>query len=320
MKKSIALAMALMATLTISAFATNNDNVECQEATFYLEVTPEQEALWREHYVSIEEAIALGENVVYEHEMLAQLQATSSFALLAEGYTPNEILEIKNTDYEAQLLEEVFSRAQLSDEVLLNMGYCSEEIAQLRNLSGSETLEDVASFALAKVTCYNNKVQHYYTSSKDRTYFSVSFGWAWDKRPVNLYTDMMGIGWNHDFSVDYSYQSSYNIVNVKYVKDWFSPIETTFGTLRLVENVINTCETRLKMANAIPSDPYFWPKEGFGTIFLSQQGRADNAKLEMKYGHAGTAVVPSISKGGVGFSFRNVMSTFAPPAIVNSNL
>lgn len=76
--------------------------------------------------------------------------------LLAEGYSISDIERAKSGELERTILNELMERSTLSDEVLARKGYTANEIAELRSLTGNESLYSVRGL-LASVTVKNTK-------------------------------------------------------------------------------------------------------------------------------------------------------------------
>ncbi|MCT4686048.1 hypothetical protein [Vallitalea sp.] len=62
-----------------------------------------------------------------------------------------------------------------------------------------------------------------------------------------------------------------------------------------------------------------WAKKGYGTAYLSQVGKMENAKFSFKYAHNAFGATPSVSyPWGVSFGFQGAEYTYLPDEIVNS--
>lgn len=115
-----------------------------------------------------------------EYSMVQELKEKDTNTLLAEGYSISDIERAKSGELERTILNELMERSTLSDEILARKGYTANEIAELRSLTGNESLYSVRGL-LASVTVKNTKNSYYYKSSADRTYFLIDVSWSWDK-------------------------------------------------------------------------------------------------------------------------------------------
>ena len=147
--------------------------------------------------------------VTSEYSMVQELKEKDANTLLAEGYSISDIERAKSGELERTILNELMERSALSDEILARKGYTANEIAELRSLTGNESLYSVRGL-LASVTVKNTKNSYYYKSSVDRTYFLIDVSWSWDKEPAVHWTDIAGAGWdgNYELTIHISYTNN----------------------------------------------------------------------------------------------------------------
>ncbi|EJX04903.1 hypothetical protein EVA_06992 [gut metagenome] len=232
----------------------------------------------------------------------------------AAGYSADVIANIKSGVVEDQLLQTVFERAKLSKDELKNLGYSSAEIVSMKNLTGDETLDEVAPFALAYCTTYNTYMSHTYKPSTNKTYFLCAYGWSWDKCPAWLLTDAAGCGWNHEFHPDNSVGSTYNVSYKTYVNQ-LNASDKKYTQKNLYEKTLQTCEDQFDMNGYYGSNYYV--QSGHGTMALSQTGKINDVKFAFKYGHNQLGPAVSVSyPWGIGFGLEGAETIFQPNEIV----
>lgn len=109
--------------------------------------------------------------VCNEFEYYLVLKETSTQQLLDEGYTQEDIIELKNFSFEEALLE----RAQLPVEELFALGYSRQEISILKNYRG-EPLVATSSVLRATATATGNiRCLNVFGNT-----YEVEYRWSWD--------------------------------------------------------------------------------------------------------------------------------------------
>lgn len=151
------------------------------------------------------------QTVVYnEYTQLQKLQAMKNFELIQLGFTSTQIQEIRNVNYPEVLKE----RANLPQAKLAAMGYSPNEIIQLKNYDGSSlqaySLGATLSLTIDKGTLSNGR--YTYNSSSNRTYWQNNYKWSWSSTPAMMFTDTVGAGWAPTMSL-YSSSSTVNYKN-----------------------------------------------------------------------------------------------------------
>lgn len=210
---------------------------------------------------------------------------------------------------EDELKNEVFKRSKLDEEILEDMGYTPEQIAELKSLQGNESIQQLAVFS-ASVKCYNSLSSHVYNKKTKKTNFNVNYSWEWTALPLIAMSDCIGMGWNNDFSANINS----NTVTVTY-KPLTDRAQTVKKSYKVVEKEICAAQTQFPMK----SDNQYWAKSGSGVLKLTAAGLKNNAKFQFKYAHNQIGVTPYVTApGGIGFTFESAEDTFMPSAIVHS--
>lgn len=250
-------------------------------------------------------------SVTSEFSMIQELKETDTATLLAEGYSISEIESAKSGALEQQVVNELVSRASLSDDILTQKGYTPSEIAQLRSLTGSESLDNVRGL-LASVTVTNTKKSYYYDTSEDRTYFLINVGWSWDKEPAIHWTDIAAAGWDGNYQLTTNLSSTNNQLTLTCVGNGASVANKTVD-VNMTSSDINAGKATFAMnQGAYNTQSFYWVKSGSGIIELSIVGHDNNAEFIFKYGHSTLTGSPSISTGGLSLSFSAGIDTFTP--------
>ena len=240
-----------------------------------------------------------------EYSMVQELKEKDTNTLLAEGYSISDIERAKSGELERTILNELMERSTLSDEVLARKGYTANEIAELRSLTGNESLYSVRGL-LASVTVKNTKNSYYYKSSADRTYFLIDVSWSWDKEPAVHWTDIAGAGWDGNYELTKHISSTTCVGNGPAIAD-----KTVYAYM--TSSDINAGKATFAMnQGAYYVQSFYWVKSGSGRIELSIVGHDNNAEFIFKYGHATLSTSPSVSLGGLSLSFSSGIDTFTP--------
>ena len=253
-----------------------------------------------------------------EYDGLKILKSKSKDELTKMGYSAKEIQMLYNGEIEKQIRYEILKRATMDTTELVELGYSYEDVSTIKKLKGDETLEQLSAYGLlANCTCYNECSEYYYDSDVNKTYFVVSYGWEWDKRPVWLLTDCVVSMWNQNFILTSDvvcpgYDVSYNRIYTR-LFDKSSDTYAYTAAEDMVENDINAFIYSFNM-----KDGDYYVKGGYGLTALGQSGQISNAKFAMVYAHNQIGASPSFSiTGELSGSFEGAEDEFRPQAIVS---
>lgn len=248
-----------------------------------------------------------------EYSMVQKLKVESTDALLAEGYSISDIKTAKSGELEQTIIGELMERAKLSDDILKQKGYTTDEIKQLRSLTGDESLASVQEL-LASVTVKSRLDSYFYKTIAGRTYFLINVSWSWNKEPVTHWTDIVAAGWAGNYELTKHISSTNNTLTLTCVGNGPTVSnKTRHATLKSVADKLNSGKATFKMnQGAYYNQSFFWVKSGRGTIELSIYGHDNNAEFIFKYGHSTLTTSPSVSTGGMSLSFSFGVDTFLP--------
>lgn len=239
--------------------------------------------------------------------LLSRMEQTPA-ALSEVGFGTEEIDDILSGETEAKVRAELLRRKELPDQTLRGYGYTDDEIQMLRELTGTESLEEYRTLA-AEFTCYNTLKFHRYYTDIDITHFVYTFEWEWDRFPVmNSESAIVGLGWNNkELMLGYEVLASWNYHYLTYLDE--TDGSTSNVRARLVENDFENAEHSFPM-----NEGSGWAQSGRGTISLYAAGEFNNLKGSFKYGTSTLQVgFPSVSLPyGLSFQFEEVDVTYTP--------
>ena len=240
---------------------------------------------------------------ISEFDMLETLAKESKSELKQDGYSQEEIAEIK--EYETLYQKHIEELGNLSDERLRNWGYSEEELSIIRNFQG--TTEEMRALS-AKVTINITDENFKFQSKETYTTGTLNYSWNWTKKPMSQATDLIAFAWN-DWAVKAS--SSY----VKYY-------DMTTGVLTKGEPAQKIQPT--SVVSGVGGNGYKFPlvqgnlfaKEGNGYFKLQSDVHiAKDCYYGMAYGHTTLAlsVGYSIGKSGLDptFAFKSGIENMA---------
>lgn len=186
-------------------------------------------------------------------DMYRYVQNTPSSELIAQGYSPQYINQVKSVDYEDLMYE----RAQLPTHILYRMGYDDSEIATLRKYDGAYITRGSDMYALT-----GTLTAEIYCTSASTSQYTVCYSWEWDHSPFVNATDAMGIRWiaiaSDGLPVDVSAYSSEATVNYHYFLNTYTtitydPSDSNFAS----ETDFNALTCTFPMQTGISSDPSY---------------------------------------------------------------
>ncbi|MGE5370683.1 MAG: hypothetical protein ACM3QZ_01730 [Solirubrobacterales bacterium] len=227
---------------------------------------------------------------VNEYDAFIQMQAKSDEELRQNGLTDDQIAELRNFDYAA----EIQKKAKMTDRKLKAMGYDSERISGIRSFNGSEAQVRALSATLS-LSCSTS--QYFYRSGK--TYAVVNYSWSWNQMPFFTMTDILGIVWNPSF-----YQTPNNSNDTQTISTYIG--SSYVGTYR--QSI--SCKAPghgagVEFPLLIDEWSNKWAKSATGKIYLAASGYVPEFGVRVSYGHTTiNAGSPSISfPAGLSISF-----------------
>lgn len=228
---------------------------------------------------------------VNEYDLLSQMAEESSSALLARGYSLNEVNTIQNLDSEYRAHLEQFT--DMDSESLRNLGYSDEQILILRNFSGAQS-EIKALSAVCYLSLYCDYVT--WSSTDNRTNSRLRYSFNWSGVPLVKTTDIVSVRWNdwtlHSHSANVTYapvsgSGSNKIINATYVPN-NGPL--AYGS-----------SFRFAMTQ---TDNSYWGKSGTGYFNVYYNYSKKDMSAYAEYGHSTITCTPSVSIPASGeFSF-----------------
>ena len=254
MKKvlSLILALVLIMTMSVTAFAENNVTITGKNSNNILQS---------------------------EAELILLKEAGNEKALEEKGFSKEEVKKIMETDFHALLLE----RAALPYETLRNYGYNEEQIAILKNYNGEEITKDSPVLKATAVVSATPNLNTY-----GRSAIGVRLDWSWNVRPVYGMQDALAIKWKTILKGGsigegratnaYAFVKYYNVStgSLDHVKN--------IGADTSVYN--ETADIKFPMIEVTENES--WAKQG--SFYLKIEPTAENAQLDHitlypSYGH-----------------------------------
>lgn len=220
-----------------------------------------------------------------EIELYRSTRETPEATLLVQGYTSDEINQLKNTSYE----DLMYARAQLPEETLYRMGYSTREISILKNYDGEYIEENSEVYALtgtltAEISC----------SAASASEYKITYYWSWDHSPLMNATDAMGIRWvaiaQDGIPVDTSAFSSKVTITYTYLPG--SSLDVTYvasDSNFASETDFNALTCTFPMMLGASSDPYYALSGKLETTIKKDSGVIRNIyylKICGVYGHS----------------------------------
>ena len=126
--------------------------------------------------------------VTKETDIYFHWQKSTDSELLAEGYSVDDIEEIREFSLENAFLE----RAKLTDNELRAKGYTEEEITILKEYDGG-TINENSAVLLAAAECEGSISKGDYTGNNAKG--SIKYSWTWDHEPLVALTDKAVVAW-----------------------------------------------------------------------------------------------------------------------------
>ena len=236
-----------------------------------------------------------------ELEGIEKLKNQSDQELINQGYTKNEIEEIRNLDPEKELLK----RAQMDSNTLKNMGYSDKQIEtfkKYRNKSNCITQEDIT--ILASKMTVNTSHSGFTHSSANGTRAYVHFTWAWSSLPLFRLNDMVAFRWGKGFSSSTSASS----LKVTYRNETTGLTDSkTFYIAGKEPNV--GCHFKFPVNKLEYGGDAI---SGRATVLLTEPDKnISTFEVVGAYGHTSINIAPSVSYPlGGGISFRIGMTKY----------
>jgi len=218
---------------------------------------------------------------VNEYEVLKNIRALTDDELMAQGYTIEQIEEVRTIDYAAHIRE----IAKLDDNTLRRVRYTDEQIGMLRKFDGSEEQMQLLSASLYLWAGYED--WHYETNPQYNSWVKMWASWAWAGVPGGTFTDRLIFAWSHDFRLDRSALVTHANINYYYESVygyWASETVAPSPDASTPGSDTSAAEFKISMRKAING---LWCRalDGTAKIRVSDPGPEDSINLFVSYGH-----------------------------------
>lgn len=221
------------------------------------------------------------------------------------GYTKEEIIEIRNFNYES----EIRNRAKLDNKTLKAYGYTEKEIEELRRIA---SMENIPENEIKKISTATMTSKLYYISSGSRIeagstmyYVNLKYSWSWSKIPFFTIVDMVAVA----FSSSTSDKFTYCVQSTDKVHAELISVHPSYSTRSQVEPWVYST----KKPNSISAEFALGVKDtdgilthfaysGYGTFQLTNRSNKARLHIDACYGHTTINIVPNYSLSGSGLS------------------
>lgn len=237
-------------------------------------------------------------NEYNEYEIYKSIVSKTNSELLAEGYTEENIKNIRKFDYE----KEVKKRANLPNDMLKKYGYTENEIKELKAIAKLDNIPEANLMSIARATLGSSiRVKNVGTiteNNKKVRYVDLQYTFKWKKIPIFTSTDLIVIAFDSNNSSKYSYKkvSGYNlkanmtdlssgkVINKQTVNWIYDTSSNKAVSAKFPIAVTNLSGTVLQMC---------W--DGIGVIRLTNPNTSSRLYIDACYGHTIINIVPSFS-------------------------
>lgn len=260
-------------------------------------------------------AAAAGESRVTasfnEYDMIKTLRTVSNEILEEEGYSQDEIIEIKGNSFEARILE----RASLPADNLSRLGYTSDQIRILKevDITGQVNLSDDQLRAITGTcTGWISPV----TASKSE--YRISYEWEWDHAPIICYKDSFAVRWEAIGTNGLPVDSTAGYLTSGYV-NYYDDSGYYIGVEKISpskENIgFNVVQFNFNVGSGTATDPVYAMSGSANVQIQKDQGITRDfyyLKVSGLYGHTVAnigAPSVSVSDGGISLSFSGGIKT-----------
>ena len=211
-----------------------------------------------------------------EYLTMKELANSSDIKLISEGYTENEIKEIR--DYKNIYEKHIRDLSNLDESVLKAHGYSSAQINDIKNFNGSES-----QMIRAAASCNINASHSNFTAlDGDLTRGKVTFSWVWTGVPAYKLTDIVAFTWNSWVVSSYGSTVGYYNVNTG------ASVSSKSATFSTQKHGTDGGKFTFKMTNGDGT----YAKSGSGYLNVkSDTYCAKNIYYYFEYGHS--KVVPT---------------------------
>lgn len=227
--------------------------------------------------------------IVNEEEQINSLKAMTDEELLSEGFSAENIQEIRDFDY----FEALSERAQLPDETLILYGYTSNEIEELRQYiaCGGKARKTISSSTL---TLTLRPIRN--TAGKSVT-FRVT--WEWSHRPIIQFIDTVGVAWttsNGSGSYYFKSENTNDLLHLTYTKVDSSAVGPETVNETMSWNNEGVTATSISQKFGIGTSVGYFMFSGYADFTIEcTLGYVEEFYIDCAYGHSVVSISPSLT-------------------------
>lgn len=261
--------------------------------------------------INVEDLIAENNMIINEWDEYKRIISKTDHELIELGYTKEEIVSIRNFDYE----EEIRNRAALDNQTLQKYGYTNEEITVLRKAAAMDDIPEnvIKSISTATMTSTLRYVSSGSRMENNATmyYVNMKFSWSWSRIPFFRIVDMVAVAFNSSAPYNFTYCVQ---PNNKVHADLIA-VHPSASTYSQVEPWVYSTEKPNSISakfalgfNDSDGNLTHFAYSGYGTFQLTNRSNTARLFVDAAYGHTTINITPnyslSISGPSVGVDFK----------------
>ncbi len=236
-------------------------------------------------------------------EYLSSLLSLTDEELLSKGFTLSEIEEMRNYDYNADLLK----LKKHDSRKLKAMGYSSEQIERIQEYNGLDNaIEYASTYNLSNAEL---KGTHWITIINEGNTVAIKYRFIWTQAPIFCHTDSVALAWvgcdrnSHEVVMEVDGEK-HTVYHHDMSSDSF--VKTTKAN---VLKELDTREIKFQMQSSQEAAEYYTKKvEGEVRIkTLANSYNLEQVMVRAAYGHTVLGKIPgsiSISTEGMSLSIE----------------
>lgn len=255
--------------------------------------------------INVGELVAEKNITINEWDEYKKVVSKTDKELLALGCTKEDIINIRNFDYE----KEIRNRASLDDQTLRNYGYTDDEIVELRKAAA---MDDIPENVIQSISTATMTSKLSYVSNGSRTennapmyYVNMKYSWSWSRIPFFRIVDMVAVVFASNTSNSFTYcvqpnnKVHANLISVHPSYSTYSQVEPWVYSTEKANSISAKFALALTDADGVITH---FAYSGYGTFQLTNRSNAAMLYVDAAYGHTTINIVPNYSLSGSGVS------------------
>jgi hypothetical protein len=246
---------------------------------------------------------------INEYDVITELRSKSDQDLGKNGYSKDQIKEIRSDSYEKDLLK----RAQLSDsELKSKFNYSAKQIELLRSYKGTP-IQDTPEMAALAATCTGTVSAPAYSTSS----ITIKLSWTWSTAPSFMISDIAAVRWQgtdtagSPLNVALNNNTTYSYCKVNYVYLADGTSASSVKNALSVTDAYGKASCIFAMTKIYNGQIDRWAKSGELQIKVDKTGTNSIKEVAVcfAYGHQTISGTPSVSwPSGFSITFSSGVS------------